>query len=788
MDVDIESSRGRDVVGVPNAPVIRDRIGSEQRLAGAGSAGIEGGQQRRLYETIISSTPDLVYVFDLNARFIFANEALLQMWGRSLEESIGKSLLEIGYEPWHAEMHERELGEVIATKRPIRGEVAFPHAKLGRRIYDYIFVPVFDDGGEVEAIAGTTRDITEHKQTEQLLIEQTRLLEMIAAGRAVHECLSELCAVVTRLDAGTRACVLLTDQTNTSFEQVIAPHLPPAFREALAGVAIDARTMGILGGTLHVGEPASCASPESDDGCFVEWNRLCEAHGILAWHSTPIRDAQDAPRASFVLFFGEKRAPNALEHCLADLGTRIGSIALDRARSQEAVRQSELRLAADLEDAKLLQRISAKLIHQDRIATLNEEILDAATAIMRSDFASMQLLGPGRHAGGELRLLAHRGLTPEAAEFWKWVHTASGACGEALRTGDRVLILDIERCDFIADTDELAMYRRLGVRTVQITPLISRNGELLGMISTHWRELHEPSDRDLRLFDILVRQAADLLDRKRAEAALEEARRSAERARDQAERARSEAQAANQVKSDFLAAMSHEFRTPLNAIAGYLQLIELGVHGPVTAEQSEALARARKSQQHLLSLINDVLNFARLEAGRIEYAIDDLVLADVMSDVTTMVEQQLAAKRIAFEVRIDPEAVVRADREKLQQILLNLLSNATKFTAAGGRVSVRTHAGPGMPESLVSLQVADDGCGIPVGKLDEIFDPFVQVNRKLTQTPEGTGLGLAISRHLARAMGGDLRVQSEEGRGATFSVLLPRAGGSSIETRPPGLP
>jgi PAS domain S-box-containing protein len=120
----------------------------------------EAERQRRLYEAIISSTPDLVYVFDLDYRFTFANDALLRMWGRTLEESIGKSLLEIGYEPWHAEMHEREIDRVVATKQPIRGEVAFPHAELGRRIYDYIFVPVLGADGEVEAIAGTTRDVT----------------------------------------------------------------------------------------------------------------------------------------------------------------------------------------------------------------------------------------------------------------------------------------------------------------------------------------------------------------------------------------------------------------------------------------------------------------------------------------------------------------------------------------------------------------------------------------------------------------------------------------------------
>ncbi|RKD89090.1 PAS domain-containing sensor histidine kinase [Halopiger aswanensis] len=130
---------------------------------------IEAEQERRLYETIISSTPDLVYAFDLDYRFIFANDALLEMWGQTYEESIGNTLRENGYEPWHAEMHEREIDQVVATKEPIRGEVAFEHAERGRRIYDYIFAPVFDAEGDVEAIAGTTRDITERKEAEEAL-------------------------------------------------------------------------------------------------------------------------------------------------------------------------------------------------------------------------------------------------------------------------------------------------------------------------------------------------------------------------------------------------------------------------------------------------------------------------------------------------------------------------------------------------------------------------------------------------------------------------------------------
>lgn len=137
---------------------------SEARLL---SEFTESEHQKRLYEAIISSTPDLVYVFDLNYRFTFVNDALLEMWGRTWEESIGKTLREVGYEPWHAELHEREIDQVIETREPVQGEVAFPHDKLGQRIYDYIFVPVLNDRGEVEAVAGTTRDVTERKKAEQ---------------------------------------------------------------------------------------------------------------------------------------------------------------------------------------------------------------------------------------------------------------------------------------------------------------------------------------------------------------------------------------------------------------------------------------------------------------------------------------------------------------------------------------------------------------------------------------------------------------------------------------------
>ena len=245
---------------------------------------------------------------------------------------------------------------------------------------------------------------------------------------------------------------------------------------------------------------------------------------------------------------------------------------------------------------------------------------------------------------------------------------------------------------------------------------------------------------------------------------------------DELERQRAAADEANRAKSSFLAVMSHELRTPLNAIAGYVQLLEMGIHGPVTGAQREALDRIARSQNHLLRLINDVLNLARIESGRVEFLLEAVELSALMREVTPMVEPQMDAKRLTFAVRVPPGTTVRADREKLQQILINLLGNALKFTPAGGTVWVECAPGTGHPPTVL-LRVCDSGIGIPPEKLPAVFEPFVQVDMSRTGRSEGSGLGLAISRDLARGMSGDLDVESEVGKGSVFTLHLPASQG-----------
>ena len=231
-----------------------------------------------------------------------------------------------------------------------------------------------------------------------------------------------------------------------------------------------------------------------------------------------------------------------------------------------------------------------------------------------------------------------------------------------------------------------------------------------------------------------------------------------------------EAEAASRTKSEFLTAMSHELRTPINGTMGYIDLLTMGIGGTVTAQQSEYLNRIRSSQEHLLRIINDLLNYGRIEAGQLRYEMASVRVHSIVDAVLPMVEPQAATKGLQIvHGPCEHDILAFVDRGKAEQIVLNLLSNAVKFTPSGGRIEVSCKA----QEGRSVITVADSGPGIPVERQTDIFEPFVQLGRTLASGHEGVGLGLAISRDLAHAMGGNLRVKSVPGQGATFTLELP---------------
>ena len=430
------------------------------------------------------------------------------------------------------------------------------------------------------------------------------------------------------------------------------------------------------------------------------------------------------------------------------------SVAIENARLHEAGRRARQAAERAAERAQRLLEVAERMARALSPAEVAEVAVEHGMRAIGADAGSMALLD---EEGTEFAMAGSRGY-PEVTEerFRRFPVHAGAPMSDAVLELHPVLVRDTaewkERFPRTADAAVATGYE--GYAAV---PIVA-DGRALGALGFSFRA-GQAFDAGVEVFlETLAGHCASALERAR----LYEAERAA----------RAEAEQANRAKSQFLASMSHELRTPLNAIGGYVELIELGLRGPVTPQQLTDLDRVKRAQQHLLGLINDVLNFARLEAGKIALDLRDVPLSEVLDEAEALIEPQAAERGILYgRGPGEGEVLVRADREKLEQVLLNLLSNAIKFTGPGGSVSLDYEA----DAAEVRIRVRDTGCGIPAEKLDAVFEPFVQVDPDLTRTRHGTGLGLAISRELARAMAGDLTVESVEDEGSTFTVHLPAA-------------
>lgn len=435
----------------------------------------------------------------------------------------------------------------------------------------------------------------------------------------------------------------------------------------------------------------------------------------------------------------------------------------------ETPRTSE-ELEEELADARLLHRLSIELIQEDGTAGLYKKIVEAAVAIMRSQYATMQMLYPDDVSPGKLRILSSCGFSPEAEKFWEWVYYDTGSsCGAALRANERVIIDNYATCEFMQNEPTLPVFLDAGIYAAQSTPLYSRSGKLLGMISTHWNYPHTPSERHLYLLDVLARQAADLIERTQNAEALraseERFRLLAAQLEERVHERTQELQRSNADLLQFAHVASHDLKEPVRKIRTFGLRLKHELNGHSSETSGLYTDKILEAASRMTTMIDGVLKYSSLNSPEQKIEIVDLnhIIGEIRNDLEVVIQ------RLDALIETDSLPLVEGVQVLLYQLFFNLINNSLKFSKPDVKPVITITSE--INNDTATITLSDNGIGFDEEHNEEIFNTFTRLNSKSRY--DGTGLGLSLVRKICERHNGSISANGKLNEGAVFTITLP---------------
>ncbi|MES2439982.1 MAG: GAF domain-containing protein [Verrucomicrobiota bacterium] len=689
----------------------------------------ETNHRKSLYEAAVANTPDLVYVFDLNHRFSYANPALLKMWGKTWEESAGKSCLELGYEPWHAEMHDREIEEVVRTRQSVKGEVPF-QGPLGRRIYEYIFSPVLGEGGAVVAVSGTTRDVTDRKCEEEravFLAGLTRRLAYLSNERElVQAAVGELGSFLNAHRCYFVECLAEENRI------LIGPNW---LRDAGTADIEGELNLFDFGGREWWEKYSSgnfVVRDVRDDPLTREKAGNYQQVGILSYAVQPYK-TDGAKTVVLGVTSETPRIWTAEELVLIESVMARTWPLVERARAEKALRESGERL-------RLLWESASILLTTDDPETMLQRLFAGISGHLGADSYFNFIMDED---GSAMSLSSHHGISEEEAAECARVMVGENACGLVALLQKPVVIPGIVLGEHRRSLD------RFGLKAYAGYPLL-KDGRVFGTLAFASRKREAFAPEELEFLETISHYVTAARIRLELLASLRRADRR---------------------KDEFLATLAHELRNPLAPIRTGVEVLKQVMDQPDKAAPIIGVIERQTAQ--MVRLIDDLIDVSRITRSKLELRSSDIDLGEVLAAATEAVHPLLTTRGHELSVSLPDSAVlVHGDASRLSQVFSNLLSNAARYTPEGGKIRL----GIETAGDAVTVSIADNGDGIEPDMQHSIFEMFTQVKRAgYCPTDGGLGIGLTLVRLITEMHGGTVEVRSEgNGKGSEFRITLPR--------------